>query len=234
MIVRLLIAIAAIYFAIQLIRYFRRLSPEARKKFAVQYGAWIVLVVTILLFATGRLHWIGAAIGASLPFLARIIHWLPRIMPLVGMLGRSGFANSLLKTPHIQLTINPSNGQISGKILSGEHQGAELQSLSESELNSLLEKFKAEHQPSARLLSAYMRLRFQQAGDNQEATSNQSTSTIANRTEALEILGLEEGASEQDIITAHKRLIQKLHPDRGGSDYLAAMINQAKDFLLKT
>ncbi len=52
------------------------------------------------------------------------------------------------------------------------------------------------------------------------------------RDEALKILGLKPDASKEEILAAHKRMMQKMHPDRGGSDHLASQINQAKDTLL--
>jgi len=68
------------------------------------------------------------------------------------------------------------------------------------------------------------------AGDQQD--SGLGRAEHMTRTQALEVLGLTQGANEQEIIEAHKRLMQKFHPDRGGNDFLAAQLNQAKDTLL--
>ena len=76
---------------------------------------------------------------------------------------------------------------------------------------------------------------------NRSNESNNERSThqkpIHNRSmteeQAYNILGLENTATQEDIIDAHRRLMQKIHPDRGGTDFLASQINQAKDLLLK-
>ena len=64
-------------------------------------------------------------------------------------------------------------------------------------------------------------------------TSQHASSGSMTRSEALAVLGLGEDATRDDIVSSHRSLIQKIHPDRGGNDYLAAKINEAKDFLIK-
>jgi len=81
------------------------------------------------------------------------------------------------------------------------------------------------------LLKTILAERGNKAGGTESAATSSATMTD---TEALEILGLQAGCSRQAVLDAHRRLIHKLHPDRGGSDYLAAKINQARDILLRS
>ena len=70
------------------------------------------------------------------------------------------------------------------------------------------------------------------AGQQQAQTPPPRGKQAMSREEAMEILGLKPGYKDEDVVLAHRRMMQKVHPDRGGSDYLAAQINKAKDTLL--
>jgi DnaJ-domain-containing protein 1 len=104
--------------------------------------------------------------------------------------------------------------------------------MNQEQLRELLDYCQREDGDSARLLESYLQQRFPGETFSAGQAGSASSEGPMGRKEALSVLGLEDGASEEDIIAAHRRLMQKLHPDRGGNDYLAAKINQAKDLLL--
>lgn len=98
----------------------------------------------------------------------------------------------------------------------------------------------AQDEDSARLLETYLGRRFggswraddEADSEGAHAGGNGNAGGPLTENEALDILGLEPGASRDEIIKAHRRMMQKLHPDHGGSNYLAARINEAKECLL--
>ncbi|NIB44538.1 DnaJ domain-containing protein [Pseudomaricurvus alkylphenolicus] len=235
MFVRVILLAVLIFVALNLLSYVRRQEPAKRKALIIQYGSYALIIAVILLAATGRLHWIGAVIAAAIPFLKGLFNMGMRFLPVINWLRKQKFANSVMSTRLLRLVVNVSTGSISGAILSGRFAGSSLDDLSQEQLQELLQEYQQQDPESARLLMAYLQRRFQQGAYQQQSSGGGANSgnTPMDRSEALQILGLEETATEKDIIAAHRKLMQKVHPDRGGSDYLAAKINQAKDFLLK-
>jgi hypothetical protein len=132
------------------------------------------------------------------------------------------------------MQLEMATGEIRGTVLAGRFAGRDLGSMTLDELFLLYRDCTREDRDSATLLEAYLdrihgtdwRSRAGKSGSAPVETGNMT------RAEAYEILGLSADASRDAIIQAHRRLMQKLHPDRGGSDYLAAKINGAKDLLL--
>ena len=144
---------------------------------------------------------------------------------------------STVETSLFIMTLNQDTGQMDGNILCGEFTDKKLSELSSAQLLVLYRLTKNDHPDSLSVLEAYMD---REKGENwrqdyeeetQEQPNHNATNEIST-SEALDILGLESGANRKEIIDAHRKLIQKLHPDRGGSNYLAAKLNQAKAHLL--
>jgi hypothetical protein len=156
-------------------------------------------------------------------------------------LGGAGFGNrgqsSSVTTPFLRMTLDHDTGAMSGTILAGRFAGMRLDELGITELLALLRECRAEDEEGARLLEAYLdrlhpdwreRLRGAQPG----AGAARPAAGDISVEEAYAILGLAPGASVEEIKEAHRRLMVKLHPDHGGSDYLATQINRARDVLL--
>jgi DnaJ-domain-containing protein 1 len=125
-----------------------------------------------------------------------------------------------------------------GKVLEGALQGSDLSNLSLEQLLSLLDECRVDGD-SLNVLQAYLdrqhegwREHYGEKDEGKGAGSPGVASGNLTRQQAYEVLGLDSGASREEIIDAHRKLIQKMHPDRGGSTYLAARINEAKDQLM--
>lgn len=142
---------------------------------------------------------------------------------------------SAVETATLAMRLDHATGQMSGRVLRGAQQGRELAELTLPELLALIADCRANDPESVPLIEAWLD-RAAPEWREQDAYAEPPPGAPAggpmSRAEALSVLGLEEGADEAAIRAAHRRLMQAAHPDRGGSDWLAARINQARDVLL--
>ncbi len=216
--------------------------PQLRERAKWQLIILLAALMLLYLSVTGRLHWIGAFMALLLPFGRRLIPLL-RYLPFLQQLYKrrqrqtqSHHNSSRVQSAILDMSLDHDSGAMHGTILQGPLTGQTLDSLSETRFIELLQYCRDHDQESTQLLEVYLDKRFGDSwrqddpGAGKDAHINQSAPL--SETEAYDILGLTPDASHDDIISAHRRLIQKLHPDRGGSNYLAARINEAKDRLL--
>ncbi len=129
------------------------------------------------------------------------------------------------------MQLDHDSGEMWGRVLEGPFAGRELADLSPLDLLSVWRYCLSEDEQSARLIESYLDRRLGEDWRD-EAEAPAAGASSMTRDEAFEILGLEPGAGEEEIRRAYRSLMQKYHPDQGGSDYLAAKINQAKALLL--
>jgi hypothetical protein len=228
-----------------------RNQPLNQQKPAIIKLVLIAGVVMVVLMAiTGRLPILFAGLAFLFPLLRRV---LPSLLMgrLSGLMG-SGQAKaqpgnqSHVSSDIFKMTLDHDSGDMTGEILKGAMAGRVLADLAESEFIGLLQYCRDQDEDSARLLETYLDRRFgdswrtdDPAGDdsaqNGEQDSERKRSTSSGSltdSEALDILGLVAGANRDEIVQAHRRMMQKMHPDRGGSNYLAARVNEAKERLL--
>ena len=225
LIVGLLVALALA------VRWFVRASPgqvvQALKGMAVA-GGLLGLAVIVL---TGRWGLIPFLLFVVLPWLRQF-----RAFWRAGrtMQGPKPGGASQVETRFLRLTLDHDSGALDGEVVAGAFSGRRLGALSLEELRALLAEIGSDSD-SARLLEAYLdRQHPDWRGAEQEAgpSAASTPSGAMSREEAYRILGLAPGAGAEAVREAHRRLMAKMHPDRGGTDYLAAKINQAKDVLL--
>jgi hypothetical protein len=153
-----------------------------------------------------------------------------------GRTQRSPGQTSRVATEYLEVELEHDSGEIRGRVLKGAFAGRDLETLTPIETAHLWQDCRFADPQSAQILEAYLdrvhpSWREDLARAEGDSPGDQASSSLT-RAQALEVLGLEEGAMPADIRRAHRELMLKMHPDRGGSTYLAAKINEAKDLLL--
>lgn len=208
-------------------RWWTAQATSAQKAQALRWAAVGVIALALLLSLRG-----GGAMAIPLllllgPLLRR---WLmnPAVPATAGATDR----RSQVTTRFLQMSLDHDNGVMRGKVIAGRYQGQLLEDLGWSELTQLWRECQSDPQ-SAAVLEAYLdRTQADWRERLDQRRANAAAGLDIERQEAYEILGLQPGAGPDEIKAAHRRLLQRVHPDRGGSDYLAARVNKAKDLLL--
>ena len=241
----LLVFIVVVVLCLYLHWLFRQ-PKGAQLKHVVVIGGGVL----IALFLSGRLHWIAASFGLIVPVVwwgVRIVRSLPQMSRILGFFGRHT-APTKVRTTYLELEVDFARRCITGVVLKGDFAGRNLAELSEVELRALVKEIEGEDTRGSIILKSFIHMRrYQQQSrahhdehGSQEKRKGSSSSDRAfkggsapmSSQEAQEILGISPDATRKEIIQAHKRLIQRVHPDREGSVYLSVLINQAKKALL--
>ena len=194
-------------------------------------GGGLLLVGLVLLVAE------RAALGSLLVFGGIQALATGRLGPFdLGASRRSAGSGSKVKSPWFEMQLDHDSGRMSGKVLRGRYAGQALADLDKASLLALAAEVGGDGD-SAALLEAYLDRRFPGWREDVERDRNARAGGAADAgpmtdQQAYEILGLAPGAGEAEIRAAHRRLMKGVHPDQGGSTFLAAKLNQAKDWLL--
>ncbi|MFT5488733.1 MAG: putative membrane protein YgcG [Paracoccaceae bacterium] len=198
-----------------------------------------IVAVTVLGFfaVSGRMGYFGWA----MLLLPLVFRWRAISQAMRNMRGPTPGKNSDIETAYLRMKLEHDSGVLSGTVLQGQFEGRNLEELSFEDLLALLRECRVNDPQSATVLETYLdRVHGAdwrgagggEAGGSSEAGGTAGAGGSMSRDQAYEVLGLEPGASEAQIRDAHRKLLMANHPDKGGSTFLAAQINQAKDVLL--
>lgn len=212
-------------------RRFMHVSAEQRMAWVRLGGGWAALALGVVLMLRGQ-----NLFGLPLTMLGSFVLW-GRLLPFT--IGLPGPARPLpgrsdhIKTRHLEVVVDRDTGAISGTVLAGVFRGRSVERLAPAELAILWRDVRLADPQSASILAGLLD-RVHPSWREDMARAEETTGPGGKMTEreALHVLGLSAGASEEEIRKAHRELMLKLHPDRGGSNYLAAKVNEAKDVLL--
>ncbi len=238
----LLLGIALLVGLILAGHWFARADPRLLARGLKRLAFALIAGVALYLVLTGRLAWALFALPALLPWflrfrsLARAAKAYSRMSAAMhGGPGAGTGQASEVETRFLRMFLDHDSGAMTGEVIAGTYAGRRLDQMSLAELLELLKTCWDEDQQSAQVLEAYLN-RVHGNWREEAAAGGRGAEAFGegpmSRDEAYRILGLDPGAGTGEIKEAYHRLMAGLHPDHGGSTYLASKINQAKDVLL--
>jgi nitrogen fixation-related uncharacterized protein len=215
------------------VKAFAKADPKQAAKLIRGIGGGAALLFAAFLLFRGEIG-VAITVGAvGLGMLGWITLWPAgfgrRTQKSTGQVSR-------VRSAFLEMELDHDSGAMRGRILAGKYEGVALDALDPPTLIGLLGELDDD---SRQLLMAYLDRREPRWRENAQGNAAAGNGSNAGRSgkmteqEAYQILGLQPGASAQDIGRAHRFLMKKLHPDQGGSTYLAARVNEAKDVLLR-
>ena len=226
----------ALVFALLLGRWMAS-APAATVARTLRWTLGIVVVIALLFVAWAGRYQLAAVI---LPFLIpALMRWRTMSRWRRNVRGPTPGQASTIDTGILRMMLDHDSGNLDGEVVAGRFAGRRLGDMSLDDLMQLYGECRAD-ESSRRILEAYLdrhhgaAWRAKVGGQEQSAGAGAPSSSgrAMTRDEAYAILGLQPGADNQAVKSAHRQLMARFHPDRGGSDYLAALINRARDLLL--
>ncbi len=189
----------------------------------------------IILMSVGGLLTLFRRGVIGVPLMLLGLSWWRRSRPLRPPT-YSGGRKSTVRSAYLEMELDHDTGEMDGRVLRGSLEGVRLSSLSEYEILSLYREI-IKDTDSVALLESFLdryhpNWRERQDHDSYQEAGGKSSFDSLSKEEAYEILGLKPGASKEEIHQAWRRLVKAVHPDSGGSAFLTAKINAAKDLLL--
>jgi hypothetical protein len=213
-------------------RAFVNADPRQLTRFVKWAAIGLAVAAVVALAVSGRLSMLLALAAGLFPLLRRLHS------AVGGLRGPSAGATSDVETPYVRVSLDHDTGAMTGTVLRGRFAGMRLDELRRADLLTLLRACRAADEDGARLVEAWLdrmdpEWREDLRGEHSAGAPPPRGGADVTVEEAYAILGLQPGADAAAVREAHHRLMKQLHPDRGGTDYLAAKINRARDVLLK-
>lgn len=226
----LLLGLVALVLGLWALNVVSKVDPKVGARVTKAAGGLLALGFAAFLGLRGE---IGIAIPLGI-FGLGLLGWMPFGWQTPGRAKKRRGQTSQVRSSYLEMELDHDSGRMRGRVLAGRYQGAALEQLDVKSLVDLLAEVDDE---SRALLMAYLDRRDSRWRQHAHADADLGRAAASggkmSDQEAYQILGLEPGAGPDLIKSAHRTLMKKFHPDQGGTSYLAARINEAKEILLR-